>query len=124
MIYLLLNNKKIRSHRLSVRTAGFHPAKRSSILLGTAIMTFYVYLLISEKNNRFTSYVGYTNDIKKRLVLHNSGKGAKFTKGKKWKLIYKKRYNSKSIAMVEEYKLKKNINKRKEIKLNHINNIK
>jgi|TARA_B100000787_G_scaffold161480_1_gene141329 putative endonuclease len=87
-------------------------------------MTFYVYLLISEKNNRFTSYVGYTNDIKKRLVLHNSGKGAKFTKGKKWKLIYKKRYNSKSIAMVEEYKLKKNINKRKEIKLNHINNIK
>ena len=70
-------------------------------------MTFYVYLLISEKNNRFTSYVGYTNDIKKRLVLHNSGKGAKFTKGKKWKLIYKKRYNSKSIAMVEEYKLKK-----------------
>ena len=87
-------------------------------------MTFYVYLLISEKNNRFTSYVGYTNDIKKRLVLHNSGKGAKFTKGKKWKLIYKKRYNSKSIAMVEEYKLKKNINKRKEIKLNYINNIK
>ena len=53
------------------------------------------------------SYVGYTKDLKKRLSLHNLSKGAKFTKGKKWKIIYSKRYNSKSMAMKNEYLLKK-----------------
>ena len=42
--------------------------------------------LISKKS---ITYVGYTKDIKKRISLHNSGKGAKFTRGRKWKLIYK-----------------------------------
>ena len=50
--------------------------------------------------------------------MHNKGKGAKFTKGKKWKLIYSKKYISKRIAMREEYILKKNYKLRKEIKLN------
>ena len=45
-------------------------------------MIFYVYLLISKKNNRYFTYVGYTKDLKKRLLLHNSNKGAKYTKGK------------------------------------------
>tara|TARA_B100000214_G_scaffold358007_1_gene318150 strand:+ start:1009 stop:1266 length:258 start_codon:yes stop_codon:yes gene_type:complete len=84
-------------------------------------MIFYVYLLISKKNNRYFTYVGYTKDLKKRLLLHNSNKGAKYTKGKKWILIYKKRYKSRSNAMVEEYKLKKNIKKRNNIKNNYIN---
>ena len=35
------------------------------------------------------TYVGYTKDLKKRISLHNLGKGAKFTRGRKWKLIYK-----------------------------------
>ncbi len=84
-------------------------------------MIFYVYLLISKKNNRYFTYVGYTKDLKKRLLLHNSNKGAKYTKGKKWILIYKKRYKSRSNAMVEEYKLKKNIKKRNNIRNNYIN---
>ena len=36
MIFLLIRLSKIRSHRLSVRTVGFHPTKRGSIPLGTA----------------------------------------------------------------------------------------
>ena len=71
-------------------------------------MTFYVYLISSKDKKRTISYVGYTNDIKKRLRLHNSSKGAKFTKGRIWKLKYFKSYNSKKDAMKEEYKLKKN----------------
>ena len=53
------------------------------------------------------SYVGYTNNLKKRINAHNSGKGAKFTRGKKWKLVYYKKYESKSLAMKNEYILKK-----------------
>ena len=83
-------------------------------------MYFYVYLLISKNNNKYISYVGYTNNLNKRLISHNTGKGAKFTKGKKWVLIYKKRYKSKSDAMHNEYKLKKNYLKRKKIKQNYL----
>ena len=70
-------------------------------------MKFHVYIIITKKINRYITYVGYTKDLKRRLILHNSSKGAKFTKGNKWYLIYKKSYSSKSIAMREEYKLKK-----------------
>ena len=83
-------------------------------------MVYYVYMLKS-KSDKPVTYVGYTNNLKKRIVLHNTGKGAKFTKGKKWKLIYHKNYSSKKKAMQEEYKLKKNYYLRKKIKQNYIN---
>ena len=86
-------------------------------------MYFYVYLLICKINKRYISYVGYTKNLNKRLKSHNSGKGAKFTKGKKWVLIYKKRYKSKSEAMSNEYKLKKDFLQRKKIKQNYINSL-
>ena len=79
-------------------------------------MTFYVYLIVTKINKKNFSYVGYTNNLKNRLKLHNSSKGAKFTRGKKWKMIYFKTYKSKKIAMSEEYKLKKNYTLRKKIK--------
>ena len=85
-------------------------------------MDFFVYLLITENKNRYISYVGFTNDINKRLKLHNTGKGAKFTKGRKWTLIYKKRYKSKSIAMKEEFKLKNDRKMRNLLKTEYINN--
>ena len=53
--------------------------------------------------------------LKKRLQLHNSGKGAKFTRGRKWILIYKKKLKSKKSAMQYEYKLKKNRQIRKKL---------
>ena len=71
-------------------------------------MPFYVYLITSRDKKRTISYVGYTKDIKERIRLHNSSKGAKFTKGRIWKLKYFKSYNSKKEAMREEYLLKKN----------------
>tara|TARA_B100000035_G_C21026890_1_gene566631 strand:- start:2666 stop:2920 length:255 start_codon:yes stop_codon:yes gene_type:complete len=80
----------------------------------------FVYLIISTNKDKSISYVGYTNNLKNRLLLHNKGKGAKFTKGRKWKLIYYRKYKNKSIALKEEYKLKKNFKLRKEIKDNSI----
>ncbi len=68
---------------------------------------FFVYLIISKTKKKTFSYVGYTNNLKKRLVLHNLSKGAKYTRGKKWKLVYFKEYDKKNIAMKEEYKLQK-----------------
>ncbi len=83
-------------------------------------MNFIVYLLISKTKKKYLTYVGFTNNLKKRINLHNSGKGAKFTKGKQWFLLYKKSYKSKSKAMSEEYKLKKDRKKRNTLKLNYI----
>ena len=82
---------------------------------------YFVYLIVSKNKKRTISYVGYTNNITKRLKLHNSSKGAKFTKGRTWKLAYYKKYDNKNLAMREEYKLKKNYNLRKKIKLGIIN---
>ena len=84
-------------------------------------MSFFVYMLISRVNNRHITYVGYTNNLKNRVLLHNSSKGAKFTKGKHWKVIYSKKYPTKSIAMKEEYKLKNNYKLRKKIKSKFFN---
>ena len=78
-------------------------------------MSFYVYILktISSRFNK--TYVGYTNNLKKRLNTHNNNKGAKSTKGHKWELIYKKRFISKSKAMSYEYKIKKSRKLRRDI---------
>ena len=79
-------------------------------------MKYFVYLLVSQKYGKYYSYVGCTNNLNKRISLHNSSKGAKYTKGKKWHLAYKKSYNSKSKALKEEYRLKNDKKKREKIK--------
>ena len=79
-------------------------------------MSYFVYLIVSDlKKNKKISYVGYTNNLKKRISLHNLGKGAKFTRGKKWKLVYYRKYDSRSLAMKNEYVLKKDYKLRNEI---------
>ena len=76
-------------------------------------MMFYVYMLKGVNSKITKTYVGYTNNLKLRLKKHNSGIGAKSTRGYKWKIIYKKRFYDKRLAMSFEYKLKKNKKKRK-----------
>jgi putative endonuclease len=61
------------------------------------------------------TYVGYTNSLTERLKKHNSGKGAKSTRGYKWNLIFKKKFSTKSKAMSYEYKLKKDRKQRSTI---------
>ena len=85
-------------------------------------MSFYVYMLKSKSIKPIT-YVGYTNDLKKRIVLHNSGKGAKFTRGRKWVLIYKEKFKSKSEAISREYYIKYNRTLRNKIKNEYINSV-
>ena len=84
-------------------------------------MSFYVYMLIS-KSKKPISYVGYTKNLKKRIKLHNLGKGAKFTRGRKWRLIYKEKYSTKREAIFREYYIKKNRTLRNKIKENKSEN--
>ncbi len=79
-----------------------------------------MYLIISKNIKSVKSYVGYTNNLKKRIALHNQGKGAKSTRGRNWKLVFKKKFKSKSMAMKYEYFLKKNKKLRKKIKENYV----
>ena len=65
------------------------------------------------------TYVGYTKNLKIRLKNHNNNKGAKYTKGNKWKIIYKKKFLSKSKAMSYEYILKHDRKKRFKIYNNY-----
>ena len=68
-------------------------------------MFHYVYMLISLNTKTKISYVGYSLNPEKRLIIHNKGKGARFTRGKKWKIVFKKKLLSKSDALKYEYLL-------------------
>ncbi len=83
-------------------------------------MLYYVYMLKSKSMKPIT-YVGYTNNLKKRISLHNSGKGAKFTRGRQWILIYKEKFKSKKEAISREYYIKNNRLVRNKIKYDNFN---
>tara|TARA_Y100000590_G_scaffold348772_1_gene399909 strand:- start:200 stop:475 length:276 start_codon:yes stop_codon:yes gene_type:complete len=70
-------------------------------------MAYFVYLIGSYNKSKLTTYVGYTNNLKKRLKLHNQGRGAKFTRGRSWKIIYTEKYAAKSEAILRECCIKK-----------------
>ena len=72
--------------------------------------------MLKSVSKESVTYVGYTNNLKKRINLHNSNKGAKFTRGRKWKLIYKEKFKSKKEAISREYYIKKNRTLRNKIK--------
>ncbi len=84
-------------------------------------MNYCVYMLKSIEKKPVT-YVGYTKNLKNRLKLHNVGKGAKSTRGRYWRVIFKKAYKNKSLALKAEYYLKTNYSIRNKIKNNmHLN---
>ena len=70
-------------------------------------MVYYVYFIKTLNGYPVKTYVGYTNNLNKRLEKHNSNLGAKSTRGYKWEFVYKKKFYSKSKALSFEYKLKK-----------------
>ena len=85
-------------------------------------MIYYVYLILSNNRNQNSiTYVGYTTNLYKRLKLHNQSKGAKFTRGRQWRMIYFEKYDNKSSALKAEYKLKKNYSLRRKLKKKFLN---
>ena len=79
-------------------------------------MSYFVYVLGSQNKSKLITYVGYTNNLQKRLGLHNKGSGAKFTRGRTWKIIYSEKFSEKNEAISREYYIKKNKKFRNSIK--------
>ena len=77
--------------------------------------------MLKSRSIKPVTYVGYTNNLKKRINLHNLGKGAKFTRGRRWILIYKEKYKSKKEAISREYYIKNNRTLRNKIKDENFN---
>lgn len=64
-----------------------------------------VYILQCNDN---TLYTGYTTDVEHRLMVHESGKGAKYTRGRgPFKLVYMEGHDSKGDALRREIQIKK-----------------
>ena len=72
--------------------------------------------MLRSKSIKPVTYIGYTNNLKRRVFLHNTGKGAKFTRGRKWVLIYKEKFKSKKEAISREYYIKNNRSIRNKLK--------
>lgn len=70
-------------------------------------MDCYVYVLGSERGTDRRTYVGWTTDLDQRLTRHNTGTGAKSTRGRLWVLLYAERHQTRSAAMSREYHLKR-----------------
>ena len=70
-------------------------------------MAYFVYVIATTRESKLTTYVGYTNNLKNRLNLHNTGRGAKFTRGRRWRIIYFEKYATKNEAKSREYYIKK-----------------
>ena len=77
--------------------------------------------MLKSKSIKPITYVGYTKNLKKRITLHNSGKGAKFTRGRKWMLIYKELFKTKKEAISREYYIKNNRTLRNKLKNENFN---
>ncbi|MCF3627603.1 GIY-YIG nuclease family protein [Thalassospiraceae bacterium LMO-SO8] len=67
----------------------------------------YVYVLGSADGADARTYVGWTTDVAARLAAHNSGKGAKSTRGRAWRVLYVERYHTRGEAMSREWHLKR-----------------
>jgi putative endonuclease len=76
----------------------------------------FVYVLGCMKPGGPRTYVGWTNNLEQRLIKHNAGTGAKFTRGRSWVLLYAERYETKSEAMSREWHLKRDSRFRQELR--------
>jgi putative endonuclease len=70
-------------------------------------MACFVYVLITEVPDTLRTYIGWTTDLEKRLDRHNTGKGAKSTRGYRWSLAYAEQYKTRGEAMSREWHLKR-----------------
>ncbi|PPR64925.1 MAG: hypothetical protein CFH10_00097 [Alphaproteobacteria bacterium MarineAlpha4_Bin2] len=66
-----------------------------------------MYVLGSNGLGGYRTYVGWTTDLGARLIAHNSGVGARSTRGRTWELLYAEKYNNRSLAMSREWHLKR-----------------
>ncbi|MGP1612565.1 MAG: GIY-YIG nuclease family protein [Catonella sp.] len=78
-------------------------------------MMYYIYILLCIDN---TYYTGFTTDVQKRLIEHNAGKGAKYTRGRTpCKLVYTEIFKDKGSAMKREWYIKHKLTRKEKEEL-------
>jgi putative endonuclease len=65
---------------------------------------FFVYIIFSPGLDKF--YVGYTGNLEKRLMEHNTGVSTYTSKSADWELKWVKEFSSREEAMIEEKRIK------------------
>lgn len=70
-------------------------------------MKAFVYVIGSFAGGACRTYVGWTDDIDKRVAAHNNGSGAKSTRGRVWFLLYAEKCADRRAAMSREWRLKR-----------------
>lgn len=78
-------------------------------------MDCFVYVLGARSGSRTLTYVGWSNDVMKRLAKHNVGKGAKTTRGRAWQLLHSEWFPTRKEAMSREWFLKRDRKFRKKL---------
>ena len=82
-------------------------------------MACYVYVLGSNGKGGRRTYVGWTLDLDRRLQQHNSGEGARFTRGRAWVLLHSECFETRNEAMSREWHLKRDRIFRRKLVLAH-----
>ncbi len=80
----------------------------------------FVYVLGCFGGSRAVTYVGWTNDLQKRLAAHNAGKGARSTRGRTWVLLHSEGFATRRKAMSREWHLKRDRAFRKQLVVKHL----
>jgi putative endonuclease len=75
----------------------------------------FVYVLGTREKTRHLTYVGWTNDLDKRIARHNAGTGARSTRGRVWVLLHSESFATKQEAMSREWFLKRDRTFRKSL---------
>ncbi len=79
-------------------------------------MSCFVYVLGSDGRGGPRTYVGWTVDLDRRLAEHNSGAGARSTRGRRWVLLYAERCATRREAMSREWHIKRDRGFRKALR--------
>jgi putative endonuclease len=72
-----------------------------------AAMRNFVYVIGARDRGGARTYVGWTNDVARRLQQHNSGRGARSTRGRCWVLLHLEAFPTRNEAMSREQRLKR-----------------
>ncbi len=87
-----------------IKAAQFRVKKCRTTVPG---MRCFVYVLGAATRHGVRTYIGWTTDLDRRLARHNSGSGARATRGHLWGLLYVESYSTRTEAMSREWHLKR-----------------
>lgn len=102
-----LKKSKLRTAKSAPRAAKSKPRAAKAKPRAKSKPAAFVYVLGSFHKGRYVSYVGWTNDVVQRLAKHNSGTGARSTRGRAWTLLHTEGFKTRNEAMSREWHLKR-----------------